>query len=137
MSSASLTSSSRQTDLFQRLEAIATQNKEANKKAHEEWIASKTPAEIYWANSARAALSRLTKVTKRRLTDDRLPKRGPTPWGLYLQSKMRSEGLGDKTPQEKMKILVTEYRALPEAEKEVYCPSTSAFFIPLLLTMDA
>ena len=71
------------------------------------------------ANLARRRLSR--KLGKNRtyvIHDDRLPKRAPTPYTLFM--KERYHTASQDTAQDTFRAIGQEWKSLPESEKDKY-----------------
>jgi len=100
---------------------------EAKRKAFESWVSSKSAAEIYEANKARARLGRLRCKTKTtQIPDPRAHKRPVSASVLHMMDQYKSGRKfvgadGKKMPvTDIMKTCREEYTKLPEAEKKKY-----------------
>ncbi|KAF4636938.1 hypothetical protein G7Y89_g1145 [Cudoniella acicularis] len=102
----------------------ANANKAANDAAFKEWLAGYTPDEIRSANNARVLLRRKLQGKKPQrayptLADDRLVKRSPGAFGLYVSHRMKSGDFKGVDAPARFKLMAQEWKELaPSAKKE-------------------
>ncbi|KAI0200092.1 hypothetical protein F4808DRAFT_177492 [Astrocystis sublimbata] len=115
---------------MQRLKTLSDQNKLANASDYKAWTESLPVQDVYDANLARRTLKNkfdYPKGSLKLIKDDRLPKRPPQPYSLFMKARWasgefteirRTEGLqGFK----RISLQVsTEWKALTAAERQPY-----------------
>ncbi|KAM3074132.1 hypothetical protein ACMFMG_003046 [Clarireedia jacksonii] len=106
---------------IERLNHTANENKAANEVALKKWLATHTPNEIRLANNARAALRKMTgKQVPRALSDERIPSHPMGAWPIFVKDRFASGDFAGIAGVEALKLISTEYKALPPAQRKVY-----------------
>ncbi|KAJ9297222.1 transcriptional regulator family: HMG [Paecilomyces variotii] len=109
---------------LERYAQIAESNKAKNSAAYDAWIKSHTPLQIKEANAARRRLKQLLGDAKSGkyslLSDDRLVKRNPSPWALFLKERFESGDFKHMSLQEASARAGEEWKGLTESEKQKY-----------------
>lgn len=103
---------------FQRLQAAAHENAQANKRQLDAWLKSHPPEVIYLANLARGRLNRRFNTSHRKLHDDRLPKRALSSYSIFVQERASANTSGSAA--DTLRAVAGEWKRLSDAEKQVY-----------------
>lgn len=120
------------TNKFQQYNHIANQNKATNETAYSDWVEQHTAEQIRLANAARATLRRKMtngKKTKRfghgfsPIKDDRQVKRPTNAFFKFNTERQSSGDLKNIKLSEAVRLVKTEWDALPAGEKKVCAQS--------------
>ena len=108
------------TDLQQRYNHIANENKAQNMATYRKWVESHTPAEIERNNLARHALSRRgVESRKRPIKDDRRVTRPRPPVAFFLKDRFDSGDFKGMIVKEAVGLVGREWKGLTDSEKKV------------------
>lgn len=104
----------------QRLNRLAKDADEENKKAYKKWVESHTPAEIRRANNARRLLkTKLASFPKGQIHDDRAVSQPKSSYILFFQERHASGDLKHLSTIEAAKVAGKEWTALSASDKKV------------------
>ncbi|PKS10586.1 hypothetical protein jhhlp_002340 [Lomentospora prolificans] len=110
----------------ERLQEKAETNRLANTDAYKTWVETYTAQEIHEANLARGRLNRKFNKSHRKIVDDRQPKRPLTAYSLFVKARWASGQVNAASAADASKTLASEWKALPESEKQTYQDQAAA-----------
>ncbi|KAG5943538.1 hypothetical protein E4U53_007028 [Claviceps sorghi] len=103
----------------ERLESVAVRNQAINKQSRQDWIHGFPPEAIYAANLARRRLSRKLKKNRTVLVhDDRQPRRGKSPYCLFVKARFAQVNSDSATNQDAFRTMAQQWKSLSESEKQ-------------------
>ncbi|KAI2640506.1 hypothetical protein GGS26DRAFT_586509 [Hypomontagnella submonticulosa] len=108
----------------QRLASIAEQNKLSNNAAYKAWVESHTPIQIKTAINARQRLKKKYNFPPKKvfkpIRDSRLPKSPTSAYSLFTRARWASGEFGNKTIPEAAKQIGSEWKSLPDTERQSF-----------------
>lgn len=101
----------------------ADRNKAANEVNYKKWVETIPPAEVMLANNARTLIRRKfpdVRVGRHSIVDERLPKRAPNGFALFVSEYMANNPDARSNPTSHMSALSVQWRGLSEDQKKPF-----------------